>query len=151
MSLQNNTSNPLPCLSVGGTNSQHHLRSERRTQTEAIRQQSANSSWTQTKRDWRKYKLREFHHLLPAGVMRCVRRVTHITEKREYLLTYSVALSPRTNYTGWSTATWRRNLVPTFVDRRVSRGQRGGSPTAVNLSFLDRERRTLASVINTSE
>jgi hypothetical protein len=31
-------------------------------------------------------------------------------------------------------------LVPTFVDRGVSRGQRGGSPTVVNLSFLDRSR-----------
>jgi hypothetical protein len=29
-------------------------------------------------------------------------------------------------------------LVPTFVDRGVSRGQCGGSPTVVNLSFLDR-------------
>jgi hypothetical protein len=29
-------------------------------------------------------------------------------------------------------------LVSTFVDRGVSRGQRGGSPTVVNLSFLDR-------------
>jgi hypothetical protein len=28
--------------------------------------------------------------------------------------------------------------VPTFVDRRVSHGQRGGTLTAVNLSFLDR-------------
>jgi hypothetical protein len=27
--------------------------------------------------------------------------------------------------------------VPTFVDRGVSRGQRGGFPTVVNLSFLD--------------
>jgi hypothetical protein len=32
------------------------------------------------------------------------------------------------------------NLVPTFADRGVSRGQRGGSPTVVNLSFLDRSR-----------
>jgi hypothetical protein len=32
----------------------------------------------------------------------------------------------------------RRNLVKTFVDRGVLRGQRGGSPTVVNLSFLDR-------------
>jgi hypothetical protein len=32
----------------------------------------------------------------------------------------------------------RRNLVPTFVDRGVSRGQRGRSPTVVILSFLDR-------------
>jgi hypothetical protein len=30
--------------------------------------------------------------------------------------------------------------VSTFVDRGVSRGQRGGSPTVVNLSFLDRSR-----------
>jgi hypothetical protein len=28
--------------------------------------------------------------------------------------------------------------VPTFVDRGVSRGQCGGSPTVVHLSFLDR-------------
>jgi hypothetical protein len=54
--------------------------------------------------------------------------------------TISVALSPRTNYTDWSTATCRRNLVPTFVDRGVSRGQRGGSSTVANPSFLDRSR-----------
>jgi hypothetical protein len=54
--------------------------------------------------------------------------------------TNSVALSPRANYTDWSTATCRRNLVPTFVDRGVSRVQRGGSLTVVNLSFLDRSR-----------
>jgi hypothetical protein len=29
-------------------------------------------------------------------------------------------------------------LMPTFVDRGVSRGQCGGYPTVVNLSFLDR-------------
>jgi hypothetical protein len=52
--------------------------------------------------------------------------------------TNSVALSPRANYTDWATTTCRRNSVPTFVDRGVSRGQRGGSPTVVNLSFLDR-------------
>jgi hypothetical protein len=54
--------------------------------------------------------------------------------------TNSVALSPRSNYTDWATATCRRNLVPSFMDRGVSRGQRGGSPTVVNLSFLDRSR-----------
>jgi hypothetical protein len=54
--------------------------------------------------------------------------------------TNSMALSPRANYTDWSTATCWRNLVPTFVDRGVSRGQRGGTPTAVNLGFLDRNR-----------
>jgi hypothetical protein len=54
--------------------------------------------------------------------------------------TNSVALSPQANYTDWATATCRRNLVPTFADRGVSCGQRGGSPTVVNLSFLDRSR-----------
>jgi hypothetical protein len=54
--------------------------------------------------------------------------------------TNSLALSPRTNYTDWAAATCRRNLVPTFVDRGMSRGQLGGSPTVVNLSFLDRSR-----------
>jgi hypothetical protein len=49
-------------------------------------------------------------------------------------------LSPRANYTDWATATCRRNLVSTFVDREMSRGQRGGSPTVVKLSFLDRSR-----------
>jgi hypothetical protein len=51
-----------------------------------------------------------------------------------------VALSPQANYTDRATATCRRNLVPTFVDRGMSRGQRGGSPTVVNLNFLDRSR-----------
>jgi hypothetical protein len=54
--------------------------------------------------------------------------------------TNSVALSPQANYTDWATATYRRNLVSTFVDRGMLRGQRGGSPTVVNLSFLDRSR-----------
>jgi hypothetical protein len=52
--------------------------------------------------------------------------------KQQKKKTNSVALSPRANYT---TATCRRNLVSTFVDRGVSRGQRGGSPTVANLSF----------------
>jgi hypothetical protein len=50
----------------------------------------------------------------------------------------SMAFSPQANYTDWATATCWRNLVPTFADRGVSRGQRGGSPTVVNLGFLDR-------------
>jgi hypothetical protein len=52
--------------------------------------------------------------------------------------TNSVDLSPGANSTDWVTATCLRSLVSTFVDRGVSRGQRDGSPTAVNLSFLDR-------------
>jgi hypothetical protein len=38
--------------------------------------------------------------------------------------TNSVALSPQANYTDWVTATCRWNLVPTWVDRGVSGGQR---------------------------
>jgi hypothetical protein len=49
-----------------------------------------------------------------------------------------VALSPQANYTDCATATGRRILMPNFADRVMSRGQRGGSPTVVNLSFLDR-------------
>jgi hypothetical protein len=52
----------------------------------------------------------------------------------------SVAFSPQVKYSDWATATCRRNLVPTFADRGVSRGQRGGTRTVVNLSFLDRSR-----------
>jgi hypothetical protein len=52
--------------------------------------------------------------------------------------TNAVVFSPQANYTDCSTATCRQNLVPTFANRGVSRGQRGGSPTVVNLSFLDR-------------
>jgi hypothetical protein len=54
--------------------------------------------------------------------------------------TNSVAFSPQANYTDWGTATCWRNLVPTFADRVVSHGQRGESPTVVNLSFVDRSR-----------
>jgi hypothetical protein len=50
-----------------------------------------------------------------------------------------VAFSPQTNYADWTTAACQRNLVPNFVDL-VSRGQRGRSPTVVNLSFIDRSR-----------
>jgi hypothetical protein len=51
--------------------------------------------------------------------------------------TNSVASSPQANYTDWSTITGRRILMPTFADRLVSRGQRGGTPAAVSLSFLN--------------
>jgi hypothetical protein len=58
-------------------------------------------------------------------------------KKNTHTHTNSVVLSPRAYYTDFATATCRRNLVPTFVDREVSRGQHGGSPTVVNLSSLD--------------
>jgi hypothetical protein len=54
--------------------------------------------------------------------------------------TNSVAFCPQSKYTDSAAATCRRNLVPTFVDRGMSLGQRSRSPTVVNLSFLDRSR-----------
>jgi hypothetical protein len=64
--------------------------------------------------------------------------LNHIQILKTEQTTNPVAPTPQANYTDWSTATFRRNLVPTFVDRGVSRGQRGGDPAVVNLSFLDR-------------
>jgi hypothetical protein len=54
--------------------------------------------------------------------------------------TNSVSIRPQVNSTDWATATCWLNLVPTFANRGLSRGQRGGSPRVVNLSFLDRSR-----------
>jgi hypothetical protein len=78
---------------------------------------------------------------LPSKLSECILlgrnfelEVGHIQTKQ----TNSLAFSPQANYTDWVTATCRRNLLPTIADRGVSRGQRGGSPTVVNLSFLDR-------------
>jgi hypothetical protein len=51
-----------------------------------------------------------------------------------------VGFSLQANYTDRPTATCWRNLVPIFTDRGVSRGQRGGSPTVVNLRSLDQSR-----------
>jgi hypothetical protein len=39
-----------------------------------------------------------------------------------------MAFSPQANNTDWATATGRQILVPAFVDRGVSPGQRNGSP-----------------------
>jgi hypothetical protein len=47
----------------------------------------------------------------------------------------TVDFSPQVNYTDWATTTGQRILVPTFADTGVSRGQRGGTPTAINLGF----------------
>jgi hypothetical protein len=81
----------------------------------------------------------------PAGNMRDLRAWCTILYAalcwnfiRKLYKTNSVALSPQANYTDWATATCLWNLVAAFVDRRVSRGQCGGSLTVVNLSFLDR-------------
>jgi hypothetical protein len=57
-----------------------------------------------------------------------------------YFYDNSVAFSLQANYTEWVTAICWRNLVLTFADRGMSRGQRGGSPTVGNISFLDRSR-----------
>jgi hypothetical protein len=45
----------------------------------------------------------------------------------------SVAFIQQVNYTDCATATCWQNLVPTFADRGVSHGQRGGSPMVINL------------------
>jgi hypothetical protein len=56
----------------------------------------------------------------------------------EYLRCYkyrvnknSVAFNSQANHIDWATATFWRNLVPTFADREVSRSQRGGSPRSL--------------------
>jgi hypothetical protein len=67
--------------------------------------------------------------------MSIMSRIITVTKKQK-----SLAFSPQANSTDWATATCWRNLVPTFVDRGVLRGQRSGSPTVVNLIFLDRGR-----------
>jgi hypothetical protein len=51
--------------------------------------------------------------------------------------TNSVAFSPQVSYIDWATTTGQQILVPTFVDRGVSRGQNGRTSSAFNLSFLD--------------
>jgi hypothetical protein len=51
-----------------------------------------------------------------------------------------VALSTQTNYTDWATTIGRWILVETSADRGMSLGQRGGSPTVINLIFLHQSR-----------
>jgi hypothetical protein len=47
------------------------------------------------------------------------------------LSSHSVVFSPQANYTDWATSSCWRNLVPTFADIDVSRGQRGESPRSL--------------------
>jgi hypothetical protein len=49
--------------------------------------------------------------------------------------TKTVAFSRQANYTNWATATCRQYLVPTLVDRGVSRGQCIGSPMVVQVHW----------------
>jgi hypothetical protein len=65
---------------------------------------------------------------------------TDVLEECVASIPNSTAFSPQVNYTDWATAIDQRILVPTFEDRGVSRSQRGGTLTAVNLSFLDGSR-----------
>jgi hypothetical protein len=53
----------------------------------------------------------------------------------KYKIFYSVDFSPQANYTDWATAAGGRILVPTFADRGVARGQRGGTRTALKSLF----------------
>jgi hypothetical protein len=55
------------------------------------------------------------------GLVTALAATSNLAVYFPYLLvhkqTNSVALSPQANYTDWATATYRRNLVPNFVDR----------------------------------
>jgi hypothetical protein len=73
--------------------------------------------------------------ICPTWNFACIAKIITNKQKKN-----SVAFSPKPNYTDWATATYWRNLLTTFADRRLWRGQRGGSHTVVNLSFLDRSR-----------
>jgi hypothetical protein len=63
-----------------------------------------------------------FAHVVIIAVNRILLSQLPLLSLTKQTETNSVALSPRTNYTDWATATCRRNLVSTFVDRGVSRG-----------------------------
>jgi hypothetical protein len=77
----------------------------------------------------------KFIQITKGRTLYAVRFIVHVgdlsfngpTNKQTKKQTNSVALNPQANYTNCATATCRRNLVPTFVDRGVSRGQRSGS------------------------
>jgi hypothetical protein len=45
-------------------------------------------------------------------------------------------LSPQENYINWATAICWQNLVPTSMDRGLTRGQRGGSPMVITFDCL---------------
>jgi hypothetical protein len=72
-------------------------------------------------------------HLWNEVLILFVMQFLSIIEKNK---TTSVSFSPQANYSDWATVACRRNLVPTFADRELSRGHRSGSPTVFNLSFL---------------
>jgi hypothetical protein len=84
---------------------------------------------------WKLHRCWSFHCGINILYLKCT---LFLRFALSYKSTNSVAFSLQANYTDWATATCQRNLVPTFVDRGVSRGQHGGSPTVVSLSFLDR-------------
>jgi hypothetical protein len=87
-----------------------------------------------------------FHQLLhtdlhpSSGAVTLAQTVANMAQSHPIQKKTSVTFGPQANYIDSATATCWRNLVPTFADRGVLRGQRGGSSTVVNLSFLDRSR-----------
>jgi hypothetical protein len=85
--------------------------------------------------DWARRNVSEWQVLLFSGTV-------PLAEANGHYLCYfnSVALSPQANYTDSSISTCWRNLMPTFAVRGMSRGQRGGTPTGIILSFLDGRR-----------
>jgi hypothetical protein len=84
-----------------------------------------------------------FPPILPFYQLHVRQNKTHVSFgaiEQHCKITHSLAFIPQANYTDCATATGRRILVPTFADRGMSRGQRGGTLTAINLTFLDRSR-----------
>jgi hypothetical protein len=72
-----------------------------------------------------------------------------ITGTTSPFVIYNIIIQPTNELSGllstseiydWATATGQRILVPTFANRGVLRCQHSRSPTATNLSFLDRSR-----------
>jgi hypothetical protein len=86
-------------------------------------------------RYWCTRKVTYFDCLIPWLLSQKARLNGHCNTVRQHW-NNSVAFIPLANSTDWATATCWRILVPTFVDRGVSRGLRGGSPAVANLRVL---------------
>jgi hypothetical protein len=95
------------------------------------------SSWLQMGETRRSGKCLSYWRSSRHTQLKEIYHVNYLATNKVNYKTIFVALSPQANYTDWATAICRRNLVPTFVDRGISRSERVGTPTVVNLSFLD--------------
>jgi hypothetical protein len=69
-----------------------------------------------------------------------LRKLSYVIYSKTHKQINFLAFCPQAKYTDWATATIRRILMPTFANRELYLGQCSGTPTAVNLRFLDRSR-----------